>query len=93
MIEQATNQLLNRHDFLNIRVRAWGNHFRLVQKPVHGEDVELLTVKIDFYFLRGSADVTLQPQLAQTEDASLLAMFSCYLAVMAYEDMASSGTL
>jgi DNA-binding Xre family transcriptional regulator len=69
----------------------WGNRFTLVQKPAHGEDVELLAVKINFTFLRGSADVVVQPQLEQTEDAALLALFSCYLALMAYEDM-SSGT-
>jgi DNA-binding Xre family transcriptional regulator len=71
----------------------WGNRFKLVQKPAQGEDVELLDVKINFYFLRGSADVAIHPKLAQTEDASLLAMFSCYLAVMAYEDMAAGGTI
>jgi hypothetical protein len=70
----------------------WGNHFTLGQKPAQGEEVELLAVKINFSFFRGSADVVIQSQLVQTEDASLLALFSCYLAVMAYEDMSSGST-
>jgi hypothetical protein len=76
----------------SLRANLWGHRFTLVQKPSlgeEGEDIELLTVKINFSILRGSADVAIQPQLAQTEDAGLLAMFSCYLTVMAYED--SSG--
>lgn len=63
-----------------------GNHFTLVQKPTPEEDVELLAIKINFHILRGSADVVTQPQLLQTEDASLLALFSCYLATLASED-------
>jgi DNA-binding Xre family transcriptional regulator len=86
----------------------WGNHFKLMQKPPQGEqghgeqghgeqgkqgeEIELLAVKIHFSILRESADVTIQPQLAQAEDGALLTMFSCYLAVMAYEEMASGGT-
>ena len=62
----------------------WGNRFTLVQKPTQGEDVALLAVQIHFLFLRRSADVAIQPQLVQMEDASLLAVFSCYLAAMAY---------
>jgi hypothetical protein len=69
----------------------WGNRFTLVQKPTQGEDVELLAVKINFRFLRGSADVAIQPQLAQTEDAALLVLFSCYLAAMAVEDSSAVG--
>jgi DNA-binding Xre family transcriptional regulator len=64
-----------------------GNRFALVQKPAQGEDVELLTVKINFSILRASADVAIQPKLAQTEDAALLAMFSCYLVLMAVDDL------
>jgi hypothetical protein len=52
-----------------------------------GEDVELVTVKINFTILHGSADVAIQPKLAQTEDAALFALFSCYLALMAYDDV------
>jgi hypothetical protein len=70
----------------------WGNHFTLVQKPTQEEDVELLAVKINFRFFRGSADVIIRPQLVQTEDASLLALFSCYLAAMACEDMSGVST-
>jgi DNA-binding Xre family transcriptional regulator len=70
----------------------WGNRFTLVQKLAQEEDVELVAVKINFTFLRGSADVVIQPQLAQMEDASLLALFSCYLSAMAYEDISGSGT-
>lgn len=69
----------------------WRNRFALVQKAAQGEDqgedVELLVVKINFTILRGSADVAIQPRLAQTEDGALLAMFSCYLALMAYDDL------
>lgn len=65
----------------------WGDRFALVKKPPQGEDVELLSVKINFTFLRGSADVATQPTLAQTEDAALLAMFSCYLVLMTYEEL------
>ncbi len=65
----------------------WCNRFALVQKPAQGDDVELLTVKINFYIVRGSADLAIQPKLAQTEDAALLAMFGCYLALMVYEDL------
>lgn len=86
----------------------WGDRFNLVQKPAHppsfsaigakiegteGEYIELLTVKINFHILRGSANVTIQPALAQTEDAALFTMFSCYLALMAYEDMSSGSAV
>jgi hypothetical protein len=77
----------------SLRANLWGHRFTLVQKPAQGEEVELLTVKINFRFLRGSADVAIQPKLAQTEDAALLAMFSCYLALTAYEEMSSIGAL
>lgn len=70
----------------------WGNRFILAQKTAQGEDAELLSVKVNFAFLRGSADVAIQPQLAQSVDASLLMMFTLYLVWMAYEDM-SSGTM
>jgi hypothetical protein len=69
----------------------WSYRFNLVQKQTQEEEVELLTVKINFRFLRGAADVVLQPQLEQTEDAALLTLFSCYLAAMAVEDMSANG--
>jgi hypothetical protein len=71
----------------NLRANLWGHRFTLVQKPMQGEDVELLTVKINFSILRGSADVAIQPKLAQTEDAALFALFTCYLALMAWDDI------
>lgn len=70
----------------------WDNRFTLVQKPTQAEDVALLAVMINFRFLRGSADVVIQPQLVQMEDASLLALFSCYLAALAVDDMSGLGT-
>jgi hypothetical protein len=72
--------------------KMWGNRFILVQKPLQGDDAELLSVKVNFAFLRGSADVSIQPQFVQMQDASLIAMFTFYLVLMAYEDM-SSGTM
>lgn len=65
----------------------WGNRFTLVQEPSQGDGEELLAVTINFTLLRGSADVAIQPKLAQTEDAALLAMFGCYLSLMAYEHL------
>ena len=65
----------------------WRNHFTLVQKLTQGEDVELLTLKINFTLLRASADVTIHPQLARTEDAALLALFSCYLVLLVIDEM------
>ncbi len=70
----------------------WGNRFTLVQKSTSAEDVELLAVQIHFRLFRGSADVMIQPPLVQMEDASLLTLFSCYLAAMAVEDMSAVST-
>jgi hypothetical protein len=70
-----------------LRTNMWGNRFTLVQKLAQGEEVELLAVTVNLSILRGSADVAIKPQLAQTEDAALLAMFGCYLVLMAYADM------
>ncbi len=67
------------------------NRFTLVQKTTQEEDVALLAVMINFRFFRGAADVVIQPQLVQTEDASLLALFSGYLAAMAVADMSAAG--
>jgi hypothetical protein len=73
--------------FLLREVNWWGGRFKLVQKSAHGEDVELLTVKVNFSLLRGSADVEVQPALSQMKDAALLTMFSCYWVLMTYEEM------
>jgi hypothetical protein len=70
-----------------LQTNMWCNRFTLMQTLAHGEEVELLAVTVNLSILRGSADVAMKPQLAQTEDAALLAMFSCYLVLMAYADM------
>lgn len=69
----------------------WDNRFTLVRKPTPTEEVALWAVMINFRFFRGSADVVIQPPLVQTEDAGLLALFSCYLAALAVEDMSAIG--
>lgn len=67
----------------------WSNRFTLVEKLKAGGDVELLDVKIHFRLFRGAADVAVRSHFAQMEDASLLTLFSCYLAAMAVDDMSS----
>lgn len=67
----------------------WGNSYSLVYKPTQQIDIEMLAVKVHFRLIRGAADVIIKPPLLQTEGASLLTLFGCYLAAMAVEDQNS----
>lgn len=63
----------------------WGNRYALVKKPAQQEEEKLLAFQINSYVFRLDADLEVQPILAEAEDAALLALFGCYVALIAYE--------
>lgn len=63
----------------------WGNRYALFKKPAQGAEEEMLSLTVKSYFRRASADVEVQPRLAEAEDAALLALFGCFVALIAYE--------
>ncbi len=62
-----------------------GNRYALVKKPARQEEEKLLALQVNSYLFRLDADLEVQPILAESDDAALLALFGCYVALIAYE--------